>query len=214
MDLSNTPFDFLKTVSPEILAILLASLIGLFSWLTKGLLETPLVQARETFTRYVEKRIEILSEVKVALLFIAYFPREAESKEFKEHLQKILLRDGKIGYLDKKMLAAIIRISIDKTDENLIKSTLLEIDLDLSRQINKIQEENKFYTKFSSPDPMKKILGHILLAVKNIAVLTLAVTTIMTLIYLFWIFPGILKLSLAIFLMTVVFLINDEIKSI
>ena len=98
----------------------------------KSLVEKPLTESKNTFTKYFDKRIEILTEVKTRLNFIAYFPEGDESLEYKNQLQTILLTDGKAAYLSKEVYDNVLRIAIDpKTDEKLLLATIINIDEEL-----------------------------------------------------------------------------------
>ncbi|MBB4034146.1 ABC-type multidrug transport system fused ATPase/permease subunit [Dysgonomonas hofstadii] len=166
--------DIISKADPNILIFLLTTFCAFLAWLSKGLVEKPLEESKETFNRFLDKRIEILTEVKVRLNFIAYFPTTEESKEFKEQLQELILKDGKVGYLNKDTLENILKISIDpKTDEKLLLATIKNIDEDLSAQISKIQDEISFFRKFSNFNPFKKFWGLSLLSAQYILSLTL-----------------------------------------
>ncbi|MEO8884958.1 MAG: hypothetical protein ABI367_02775 [Mucilaginibacter sp.] len=155
--------QFIKGIDENILGILITSLIAFISWLAKGLIETPLLASKEVFYKFLERRIELLSELKVRLSLIAYFPLD-DGNEFKEQIQSILLKDGKAAYLDNDMLNAILKISIDpNSDEQLILGTIKHIDEDLKLQIGKIQESNQFFNKYSNTQPSKRIVSFLLL---------------------------------------------------
>lgn len=174
----------ISEMNPDLLIFLLASLFAFISWIVKGLVEKPLAESKNTFHRFLEKRIEILTEVKTRLKFIAYFPTEEESKEFKEQLQQLLLKDGKAGYLNKETFESALRISIDpKTDEKLLLATIKEIDEDLYKQISKIQDEVNFYRMFSNYNPFKRFVGFTILSLQYIFSLTVVIGLLFTIIY-------------------------------
>lgn len=183
--------EHFSDVKPEFLLILITSFFALISWIIKGLIEKPLTESRITFRDVSEKRIEILSEIKSRLAFIAYFPSEEESKEFKEQLQEILLRDGKVGFLNKLTFEAVLKLSIDPvTNEKLLLKTIEEIDEDLYIQVSKVQDEVKFYINFSNYHPVKRFFGFLILAIQYLIALTLVLITLTLivsgLIYLNW----------------------------
>src|SRR5690606_36712274 len=97
MDLKTILLD----ANPDVVIFAVTTLIAFLTWLLKGLIDKPMTASKETFYKYIDKRIEILTEIKTRLNFIAFFPEEADSKEFKQQIQDILLRDGRAGYLNK-----------------------------------------------------------------------------------------------------------------
>lgn len=160
MELKN----ILINSNPNLVIFLLTSLFAVISWMIKGLIEKPLIESKNTFNRFLEKRVEILTEIKTRLNLIAYFPNGENSDEFKEQLQGLLLKDGKAGYLNKSTYECVMKISIDPvTDEKLLLDTLKEIDTDLYNQISKIEDEIRFYHKFSHFNPFKRFIGFTLL---------------------------------------------------
>lgn len=149
-----------KNANPNVVIFLVTTLIAFLSWLVKGLIEKPLNDSKITFTKYFEKRIEILTEVKTRLNFIAYFPEGDDSLEFKNELQKVLLMDGKAAYLSKHVYDNILRLSIDPvTDEVLLLGTIRIIDDELYKMISKIQDEVNFYRRFSNYNPLRRLVG-------------------------------------------------------
>lgn len=173
-----------KNANPDIVIILLTSLFGFISWLVKSLVEKPIKESKETFNKFVEKRIELLTEVKTLLNFIAYFPSGKESLDYKEKLQDVLLKDGKACYLDKKIFDYVLKISIDpKTNEKLLLNTIKDIDKDLYLQISKIKDEVSFYRRYSNYNPFKKFIGFILLSLQYILSLALVITPLFLLIF-------------------------------
>jgi len=159
---------------PNIVVFLLTTLVAFISWLVKGLVEKPIAESKNTFNKFLEKRIEILTEVKSRLNFIAYFPEGEDSLVYKNQLQEIILKDGKTGYLSKETFNSILKISIDPiTDEQLLLDTISEINNDLYAQISKIKDEISFYKRFSNYNPLKRFIGYAILSLQYIFSLTL-----------------------------------------
>lgn len=170
-------------VNPNVAIFLLTSLFAFVSWIIKGLFEKPLAESKTTFNQFFEKRVEMLTEVKARLHFIAYFPHD-EGKEYKEQLQKLLLKDGKAAYLNKNTYESVLRISIDPdTKEELLLKTIEEIDKDLYSQISKVQGEIKFYRRFSNFNPFQKFLSFITLLIQYISSLFLGLVLLYLVIY-------------------------------
>lgn len=145
------------------IAICLAAFVAAISWIIKGLLEKPFINSRDTFFRYAEKRISILSKARARLLLISYFPNN-EGKIFKEQLQSILLNDSEAPYFSSNIFGNILRISIDKdTNEEIVISTLKEIDSELAILISKIKSETNFFITFSNQNPYKRIVSFLFL---------------------------------------------------
>jgi len=160
--------------NPNIVVFLLTTLVAFISWLVKGLVEKPIAESKNTFNKFLEKRIEILTEVKSRLNFIAYFPEGEDSLVYKNQLQEIILKDGKTGYLSKETFNSILKISIDPiTDEQLLLDTISEINNDLYAQISKIKDEISFYKRFSNYNPLKRFIGYAILSLQYIFSLTL-----------------------------------------
>lgn len=176
----------LNSANPDLIIFLLTTLIAFFSWLVKSLVEKPITESKNTFNKFLEKRIEILTEVKNRLHFIAYFPLGKENLNYKNQLQEIILKDGKTGYLNKDTFESILKIAIDKkTNEKLLLETITKIDEDLYIQISKIQDEISFYRRFSNYNPLKRFVGFTLLSFQYIFSLSLVISILFFLIYVF-----------------------------
>jgi len=176
----------ITNANPDIVIFLLTTLIAFISWLIKSLVEKPIAESKNTFNKFLEKRIEILTEVKTRLNFIAYFPEGQENLDYKNQLQEIILKDGKTGYLSKETFDAVLKISIDpKTDEKLLFSTIKKIDEDLYLQISKIQDEISFYRKFSNYNPLRRVFGLTLLSLQYTISLSLVISGLFLLIDIF-----------------------------
>lgn len=166
----------IKEANPNVVIFLLTTFVAFISWLVKSLVEKPLTESKNTFTKYFDKRIEILTEVKTRLNFIAYFPEGDENLDYKNQLQTILLTDGKAAYLSKEVYDNVLRISIDpKTDEKLLLDTIKKIDEELYKKISKVQDEINFYRRFSNYNPLKRFIGITLLSLQYVISLTIIV---------------------------------------
>lgn len=166
----------IEEANPNIVIFLLTTFVAFISWLIKSLVEKPLTESKNTFTKYFDKRIEILTEVKTRLNFIAYFPEGDENLDYKNQLQTILLKDGKVAYLSKEVYDNVLRISVDpKTDEKLLLDTIKKIDEELYRKISKVQNEINFYRRFSNYSPLKRFVGITLLSLQYVISLTIIV---------------------------------------
>ncbi|MPN27142.1 hypothetical protein SDC9_174569 [bioreactor metagenome] len=171
-------------INPDIVIFLVTTLLAFISWLIKGLVEKPIIESKNTFNKFLEKRIEVLTEIKVRLNFIAYFPNKDDSEEYKNQLQEIILKDGKAGYLNKDTFDAVLKISITPvTDEKLLFDTIKAIDQDLFSQISKIYDEVNFYRKFSNYNPFKRFLGFLLLSIQYALSFVLISSILILLIY-------------------------------
>ena len=176
----------LKDANPDLVIFLLTTLIAFISWLVKGLVENPITESKNTFNKFLEKRIEILTEVKSRLNFIAYFPEGEDNLNYKNQLQEIILKDGKTGYLNKETFDAVFKIAIDlNTDEKLLLDTIKRIEEDLYLQISKIQDEISFYRRFSNYNPLKRFIGLTLLSLQYIISLSVVISILFLLVYLF-----------------------------
>lgn len=211
--------DIVKAISESIakanhnhIAIFLTAFVAGISWIAKGLLEKPFSNARETFFRYVEKRITILTKIKVRLLLISYFP-DKDGKDYKNQLQSIVLEDEDVAYLSSNLLASTLRISIDpKSNEKLILSTLSDIDNELASQISKIKSENRFYTTFSNQGPQKRVYAFALLILHYLVAIGIVVAIMVIWAY-FMLFGGLwIKLLLLILACGGITLINKWLK--
>lgn len=179
--------SILKSANPDIVIFLMTTLIAFISWLLKSWIEKPITESKNTFNKFLEKRIEILTEVKTRLNFIAYFPDGEENLTFKNQLQEIILKDGKAGYLSKETFASVLRISIDtKTDEKLLLKTINDIDTELYLQVSKVQDEISFYRRFSNYNPLKRFIGLTLLSLQYIISFAFVFSILFILISIFW----------------------------
>lgn len=176
----------MEEANPNVLIFLLTTFVAFISWLIKSLVEKPLTESKNTFTKYFDKRIEILTAVKTRLNFIAYFPEGADNLEYKNQLQTILLTDGKAAYLSKEVYDNVLRISIDpKTDEKLLLETISKIDEELYLKISKVQDEIEFYRRFSNYNPFKRFVGVTVLSLQYIVALTIVISTLVYVTILF-----------------------------
>jgi hypothetical protein len=166
MDIIKLIFE---KVNPNVVIFLLTSLIAFISWIIKGLIEKPINESKTTFNKFLEKRIEILFEIKAKLDCIAYFPRGKDSEKFKEQLQDLLLKDGRACHLNQNDFDNVLKISITpETNEKLLLETIKSLDEDLFSQISKIRDEITFYKKFSNYNPFKRFIGITLLVLQYI----------------------------------------------
>lgn len=164
--------DFLETLKladSNLLVFLLTSIIAFLTWIIKGSIEKPINDSKQTFEKTFNIRVETMTEIKNRLSLILYFKEGDENLQFKEEIQQILLKDGKSAYLSKNILDNLIRLSIEKeNNKELIETTINLIDSELYLIISKLEDEINFYRKFSNFNPLKKIIGIILLALQNI----------------------------------------------
>lgn len=169
----------IKEANPNVVIFLLTTLVAFISWLIKSLVEKPLAESKNTFTKYFDKRIEILTEVKTRLNFIAYFPEGEDNLEYKNQLQTILLTDGKAAYLSKEVYNNVLRIAIDeKTNETLLLDTVKMIDEELYLKISKVQDEIEFYRRFSNYSPFRRFVGITVLSLQYVIALTIVFSTL------------------------------------
>ncbi|MDR0802748.1 hypothetical protein [Fluviicola sp.] len=177
--------SILTEANPNIVIFLMTSFIAFISWIVKGLIEKPINDSKNTFNKFLEKRIEILFEIKARLNFIAYFIQEQdECDKFKEQIQDLILKDGRTCYLNKEDFDNALKISITPNiDETLLRRTIQTIDEDLASQISKIEDEVIFFKKFSNYNPFKKFVGITLLALQYILSLILIVSILFALVY-------------------------------
>ncbi len=176
--------DYLNKIDPNIAIFIATSLFGFMAWILKSLIEKPLLESKNTFNKFFEKRIEILTEIKVNLSFILYFPEAEENKEFKEHIQSLLIKDGKAAYLNKLTLDSVIRISIEPTTKKeLVIRTINEIDEALYEQITKVRDEVDFYKRYSNYNPFKRFIGFTILSLQYILSMTIVISTLTALTY-------------------------------
>jgi hypothetical protein len=177
----------IKEANPNIVIFLLATIVAFISWLVKSLLEKPISDSKNTFEKYFDKRIEILTEVKTRLNFIAYFPEEEDSLEYKNQLQTLLLTDGKAAYLSKETYDNVLRISIDpKTDEKLLLEAIKAIDAELYKKISKVQEEINFYRRFSNYSPLRRFVGITVLSLQYVISLTIVLAFLLLMATIFF----------------------------
>lgn len=170
----------INDANPDIVIFLLTTIVAFISWLIKSLVEKPITESKNTFTKYFDKRVEILTEVKTRLNFIAYFPEGDDSLEYKNQLQTLLLTDGKAAYLSKETYDNVLRISIDpKTDEKLLLKTIKGIDEELYKKISKIQEEINFYRRFSNYSPLRRFVGITLLSLQYVISLAIVLASLL-----------------------------------
>ena len=205
--------EYLNKIDPNIAIFIATSLFAFMSWVLKSLIEKPLLESKNTFNKFFEKRIEILSEIKVKLSFILYFPETKNSKDFKENIQNLLIKGGKAAYINKLTLDSVIRISIDPTtDTELVKKTIDKIDTDLYEQIKKVKDEVDFYKRYSNYNPFKRFIGFTILSFQYILSLTLVISTLSFLMYILLIFSWTWKIIAILGMIIGLFLISKWMK--
>ncbi|MGJ7027442.1 hypothetical protein [Petrimonas sulfuriphila] len=203
----------IKEANPNVVIFLLTTFIAFISWLVKSLVEKPLTESKNTFTKFFDKRIEILTEVKTRLNFIAYFPEGEDNLDYKNQLQNILLTDGKAAYLSKEIYDNILRIAIDpRTDEKLLLGTIKKIDEELYNKISKVQDEISFYRRFSNYSPLRRFVGIAFLSLQYVISLTIVVVFLLLVITIF--FNGSIYIKISIILIGILglYLIDKWLK--
>lgn len=171
--------SIVKNADPNIIIFLLTTLVAIISWVIKSLVERPIIESKETFHRFFDKRIEVLCEVKTRLNLIAYFPKGPENLEYKNQIQELLLKQGKSSYLNKDIYDNVLKISITpETNQEILISTIKKIDEELYQNISKIQDEVNFYRRFSNYDPLKRFVGITLLYIQYIVSLLVVISVI------------------------------------
>ena len=98
--------NFISEIDANILAILLSTFIGILAWIFKNIIEFPLKDAKDTFLKFTEKRIESLCEISNVLLSIAFSPSD---KRLRKKLKDLSI-SSKMAYLNQKDNEAIIEI--------------------------------------------------------------------------------------------------------
>jgi hypothetical protein len=212
MDLSKL-IDKYDLINADLLIFCLTALIGFISWLIKGLIEIPLLTAKETYNRIVEKRLDILVEVKTRILYLMYFPSDQSSKSIKEDLRQIVLKDGKVAYLDQIMLANLIRISIDvNTNHKLVLETYKLIEDAMSKHVEQAAQEMNFYSKFSKVSPIKRTGALLILGIINLLVIVVCATGLV--LAVFWFVTGSLyiKIFISITCIIVLYILSAALK--
>ena len=163
--------------SPELTTLVFSSIIVFITWLIKTLIEKPIENSRNTFVKYFEKRVQILSELNANLHFIAYFPLNTE---FKENLQKILLDGLKSAYISKEIFDNTTRIAIDETtNEELTLKTI-----ELEALVSKIRQENEFYYKYTDIRPVNRIFKVLMLFLMYLVAATIIFSLLLLIGYL------------------------------
>ncbi len=200
MDIKN-----IFTSNSALLIFSLTTLIAFISWIVKVFIENPIEDSRNTFHKFIEKRIEILTEIKSLLEFINIFSDEETSKEYKQKLQDILMT-GRSAYVDKNMLELSIKISADlTTNKNSINNLLNIINKELHTSISKIQDEHIFYKNYSNFNPVKKVISLTYLSLLYILSLLFIALTIISILYFFL---YIYLLSITICLKSIIYMVT------
>lgn len=202
-----------KNADANLVVFLLTSFIAFISWIVKSLIEKPLSDSKGTFSKYFERRIEILTEIKTRLNFIAYFPEGDDNLEYKNQLQNVLLNNEKAAYLSKEVYDNVLRISIDKkTDEKLLLETIQKIDDELYKKIKKVQEEIHFYRMFSNYNPIRRFIGISYLSIQYLTSLILILAIIFGIIHTLLIDNNYLKIGLILFIGFLLILVDKWLK--
>ena len=162
--------NFISEIDANILVILLSAFIGILAWIFKNIIEFPLKDAKNTFFRFTEKRIESLCEISNVLLSIAFSPSD---KQLRKKLKDLSI-SSKMAYLNQKDNEAIIEIvSQDVLDETKVLNTIKEIQKNLVVLINDIRKNNQLYLNHSAVSPWEKIISYIKLLLQFVLVITI-----------------------------------------
>lgn len=174
--------EILENVDIEILVVILSALLAFLAWVFKQIVISPLSEAKETFLRFTEKRIESLGEISNVLLLIAFEP----SDEMARKALKELSISSKMAYLDQKDNDAIIEIvSQENVDEIKLLETKKSIQKNLVVLINEIQKYNQFYLNYSAISPWNRVMSYIKLLLQfiiSIIIISLVVFIIIKLV--------------------------------
>lgn len=155
----------IENVDVEILVVILSALLAFLAWVFKQIVISPLSEAKETFLRFTEKRIESLSEISNVLLLIAFNP----SDEMARKALKELSISSKMAYLDQKDNNAIIEIVSQKNlNETKVLGTIKNIQNNLVVLINEIRKDNQFYLNYSAISPWDRVMSYIKLLLQFI----------------------------------------------
>lgn len=199
---------FISKMDVNLVGILLTALLGMLGWFVKSMIEDPLTNSKETFYQILNERIEISTEVKNLLTFISFFP---DDKDYKEKLQNVFIKNGKTAYLDQKVLADIIEISINTdTNQEKLTSLILKINCDIKSWVDKAKEENDFFEKYYSPFPIKRNYTLLKLGLASSITILVIAGIIFFSIYYFIFSNLIIKFCIIFMLVLVVFLIETK----
>ena len=162
------------------LGIVVTIIAGFIAWLVKSLIESPLNNSKEAFYNILNKRVEMMSQLKAHLTLICFFPGKSS---FKHDLQKILL-DGNTAYVDSDILASAFKITLSEhTDLKLARQLVTQIDDDLKKWISIASDDISFYKKYNSPNPSKRILALFSLSFWSLLFIIAYITIIITALY-------------------------------
>jgi len=205
MDIIQT----IKDSNPSLIIFFITSLIAFLTWMIKGIIEKPISDSKLMFEKTYSIRIEILTEIKNRLSLILYFKDGKENKKFKEQIQELILKDGKTAYLSKEVLDNVILISItDENDNELIKKTIDLINTDLYKIISKIEDEIKFFKKFSNYNPLKKSIGIILISLQNL--ISFFIIGFILFINIYWLLNGSVGLQILVGIILILLLFISD----
>lgn len=180
-----------------VVALLLALLIAFITWLAKSFIEKPFENSRETFFRFVEARIQILSVARAHLINISLFPTQPGEKD---KLKEMLLQDRTTGFLSRKMLNDVFEIATEKSvNEKKLFATIASIDKELASQIHAIHRDYSFYLRFAGNSPAKKILGYATVMLKSVLLIGIVITTS------FFLIRALLSVSWVLLVLTLTF---------
>ena len=162
---------------------MLTACIALLGWLIQSFIYSAVEKSRETFMAVLDKRIGISAKVKTHLVMIGLFMDDPqEGMNFKEKLQNLLLSSEACGFLDKRMFADLIDLSVqEQTDGRKVERLIRELNADISKWSRKVETEVNFFVQFHHPIPVRRMLLTAWLILQCATLLTLLLLVIYSL---------------------------------
>lgn len=173
--------DFIKIIeetNPNLLVFLLTTLIGLLAWIVKGLIDNPLKASKDTFDKFSQLRIEILSIIRNRMMHIYYLADTIDKEEvskYKNELQNFLLLEGKNGYISKDIIEEVMRITFtEETNKESALLTINKLNEELGVVVDNVKDELDFFSFFSHKNPWKRIVSMYILIFQYLLFFTLS----------------------------------------
>lgn len=156
-------------------AALVTACLAFLGWLVQSLVNGPIERSRETFMSILTKRIEIVSQMKSYLVMINLAGDDhAESRKIKEMLQNTILHSANMGYLDQAMYADILEVAVlEPTDTKKIERMIASINRDIRKWSSKVEAETKFFVRYHSVDPLKRLAWMAYLLIRSTIILAM-----------------------------------------
>jgi len=156
----------LSSIDGGVLAVFITILAGFIAWIYREVTYKPMQDSRDTFYRYTEKRIAILSEIRNILIILRVNRQDTSAK----NKLKDTLQSAEVGYLGEMMTYDLVEIAYGNFNENLLWQVIGEIKDELAILIGQIEKESNYFLERSRLSILGRIIQFLISTIKVILI--------------------------------------------